>query len=110
MGDPKTQANHVVGILIGKVLMGASFILIGMIAKIAIDSSQQRLTKAQIRFKVSVMFLIGFVSFVACEAGGIIKWAGVVTPLATMLGETLAFYILNNAKSWLDWLSKKVKK
>lgn len=109
MGDPKTQSQEW-GQLIGKILLAAAYIAIGMIAKLAIDSRQQKLTRWQILFKVAIMFFTGFVSFVACDASGHIKWAGVITPVATMLGETLALYILNNVQSWLDWATAKFKK
>lgn len=109
MGDPKTQ-NQEFWPLVGKVLMAGAYIAIGMIAKLAIDSRQEKLSKWQIIFKVCIMFFAGFVSFVACDASGHIKWAGVVTPIATMLGETLAMYILNNVQSWLELITTKLKK
>lgn len=105
MGDPEVQSPKA-AILIGKILMGAALITIGMLAKIAIDSNQQKLTTKQIAFKAAIMFAIGFVSFVICDVSGYYKWAAAITPIATMCGENIALWILNNVKTWLDKLNE----
>lgn len=95
---------------VGKVLMAAGYITLGVIAKLAIDSRQVKLTRWQIIFKIAIMLPIGFCSFMACYATNRVLWAGVVTPISTMLGEPVALWILNNVNGWLDWFSAKIKK
>lgn len=108
MGQPQTKYDFWEGI--GKFIMGAAYIAIGIMAKLAIDSKEQKLTRTQLWAKISISFTIGFCSFMACSASGHIKWAGVVTPISTMLGETISIYIFTHINQWMDWFSDKFKK
>ena len=51
MGDHKTQTPEWVSLL-GKFLMAAAYIAIGIMAKLAIDSRNQKLTRTQIIIKI----------------------------------------------------------
>ena len=110
MGDTKTTIWQEIGQAIPKFMMAGAYIAIGLVAKFAIDSRDQKLTRTQLLGKGSISFMVGFISFVACRASGHIEWAGVVTPASTMLGETIAVYIFSHLTGWLDWLTEKLKK
>ena len=110
MGDTKTTIWQDVVQAIPKFMMAAAYIAIGLIAKFAIDSRTQKLTKTQLWGKGSISFLVGFISFMTCKALGKIEWAGVVTPASTMLGETIAVYIFTHITGWMDWLTEKLQK
>ncbi len=106
MGDTKTNDFWQT---VGKFAMAVGYISLGVIAKLAIDSREVKLTTGQIVFKICIMLPMGFCSFMACFATNRVMWAGVVTPITTMLGEPIALWILKNVNSWLDWFDNKLK-
>lgn len=116
MGDPHTTTYQQEMIqAIGKWLMYAAYMLLGIMAKLAVDSKAQKLTRRAIIIKVCLSIFAGAVATSFCEKFGYQKAIGIVVPTSTLLGETIIVYVMTNWKQILmkvmpSWFTKQKPK
>lgn len=110
MGEPTNTAGEN-GQLIGKFLAWLGYIALGIMAKLAIDSRTAKLGWRQIVIKVMLSLFAGALACFTCEAFHYMRMAPIVVPVATLLGEAIALYIITNWSYWVEkyfpWLKRK---
>lgn len=105
MGDPQNSTwwqEILQGLAKG--LIWFFYISIGVIAKLAFDSRTTQLTKKQIIVKSVLSIFCGYVAAVVCENMNYKEWGKVIIPVATLLGEGIVMYIMNNWKEFVNKL------
>lgn len=103
MGDEKITLWQEITQGIGKAAIWFGYISIGVMAKLAFDSRNNVLTRRQIIIKSVLSIFSGFMAAVICEKTGNQEWGKVIVPVATLLGEALVVYVMNN---WRTFISK----
>ena len=111
MGDKNTIVNEFIQGF-EKALIWLAYITVGVLAKLAFDSRNEHLTRRQIVIKVTLSIFAGYMASVACEATGYTKFAGLIVPVATLLGEGFIVYLMKHwqqlaAKVLPWWFGKK---
>jgi hypothetical protein len=82
-------------------------IIVGMSAKIAIDSRSKRLTLREIIIKIVIGFFSGFVVSWYLITHGMEHTAMWASPLATMSGESIILFLTINSTKYYKFFSKK---
>lgn len=94
-----------------KALVWILYITAGVLAKLAFDSRNEQLTKKQIVVKVALSIFAGYMASVACETFNYQKFAGLVVPVVTLLGEGVIVHLMKHWRAYatklLPWLNKK---
>lgn len=110
MGDPKQTLWEEITQGLGKILMFLAYISIGVIAKIAFDSRSNKLTWKQIGIKSILSICAGAIASVLCQKWGFEKWAMLIVPVSTLIGEGLFGYVIGHWELVADkFLSMFVK-
>lgn len=102
MGDPKQTLWQEITQGIGKIMMFLSYIAIGTIAKIAFDSRTNKLTWKQIGIKSALSICAGAIASVMCQKWGFEKWAMLIVPTSTLIGEGLFGYVISHWEAVAD--------
>lgn len=99
MGDTHTQFWQEIWQGVSKALVWLWYITIGVVVKIALDTRTEKLTLKKIFIKVVFSVFVGWLATIICIKFGYIKVAGIVVPVATLMGESLVLYFMANWKS-----------
>lgn len=103
MGDTKTTAWQEITQGFGKVLVWLSYIVMGVIVKIAFESRTTKLTNKLIAIKVLLSVVAGAIASVACNTWGFEKWAMIIVPVCTLIGEGVFGYVIVNWSKVADF-------
>lgn len=98
MGDPKITLWEELGQGLQKIIIWMAYISIGVVTKIAVDSRANSLTWRQIFVKSVLSIFAGVMAAVFCENTGYVKWAKLIVPVSTLLGEAIVLYLMHNWK------------
>lgn len=94
-----------------KALVWVAYIAVGVLAKLAFDSRNEHLTRRQIVIKVVLSIFAGYMASIACDAFNYQKFAGLVVPVVTLLGEGVIVHIMKYWRTYavrfLPWFFKK---
>lgn len=102
MADPQHSVWQEITQGLGKGLIWVGYITLGVMAKLAFDSRNERLTKKQIVVKSVLSIFCGYLAAVVCENTHYSNWAKVIVPVSTLLGEGLVLYIMTNWRRFID--------
>ena len=83
----------------GKFITWFAYISIGVLAKLAFDSRNAKLTKKNIIVKTVLSIFCGFIAAQVCENFGYDSYIGIISPVATLLGESIIVYVMTNWKA-----------
>lgn len=103
MGDPQTTTWQEIGQFLGKAVVWLGYITIGVLAKLALDSRVNKLTRKEIVIKSVLSIFAGYLAAVLCEYYGYKDLGKIIVPVSTLLGESLVVYFITN---WRKFLSK----
>jgi hypothetical protein len=103
MGDPQNHTwwEEIIQAF-GKGIVWFFYITIGVLAKLAFDSRNNKLTRKQIIVKSVLSIFCGYLSAVLCENFNYTQWAKIVVPVSTLLGEGIVLYIMTNWKKFVN--------
>jgi hypothetical protein len=77
----------------------------GVMAKLAFDSRTQTLNTRQIIIKTVLSIFVGILTAILCENNGMEKLGKVLVPVATLIGEGIVVWIMNNWRNVIvNWL------
>lgn len=82
-----------------KFLTWLAYISIGVSAKLAFDSRSAKLSKKDIVVKTVLSIFCGFIAAQICEQTGYTSYIGWISPVATLLGESIIVYVMTNWKA-----------
>lgn len=102
MGDTKQQAQEWSQGL-AKAAIWLFYITVGVVAKLAFDSRNSKLTWKAIAIKSILSIFVGFIAAIFCENFGYRDWGKVIVPVSTLLGEALIVWAMTN---WYGVLSR----
>lgn len=85
-------------------------LLIGVVAKLAIDSKAKKLTRKDIVIKTVLGCFVGYVVCKWLESHEREAEIKIYVPVATLLGESLVMWLIQNTGQILNALLEKVKK
>lgn len=106
MGNPQTwwqQSFQEIIQFLSKILVFVWYITVGVVIKIALDSRTQKLTKRQIWIKVAISVAMGYLSLQVCVLFRYLQLAGLIVPICTLLGESIAIWLMAN---WENIMTK----
>ena len=97
MDDPQRIWQEI-NLFITKALGWLVWIIMGVAAKIAVDSRTERLSRRKIIIKAVLSIFVGALAAVICENKGYEDWGKVIVPVCTLIGEGVVVYIMTNWK------------
>lgn len=104
MADPQPNFWQEFQVAFSKALGWLVWVMIGVAAKLALESRTKKLSWKEIVIIVVISVFAGYMANAICNKTGYEDWRGIIVPVSTLLGQSMVNFVLTNWEKWLEKL------